>query len=157
MAALDHHVTVSNLLAEYAACIDGDDLEAWPAFFTEAAHYRITTDFNHARGLPIGIIDARNRNMLEDRIASLRQANIYEPQRYRHIISAVRITGNEGDLVLAEASFVVIRTMIGGEQDLFASGRYLDKIDLSRDRPLFANKLVVLDSDKIDTLLAIPL
>ena len=47
--------------------------------------------------------------------------------------------------------------MIDGSQDLFLSGRYLDSIDLSGDRPQFVDKLVVLDSDKIDTLLAIPL
>ncbi|MDA1099210.1 MAG: aromatic-ring-hydroxylating dioxygenase subunit beta [Proteobacteria bacterium] len=148
---------VTGLLAEYAACIDGDELERWPGHFTEAAHYRITTAFNHARGLPIGIIDARNRNMLEDRVTALRKANIYEPQRYRHIISVVRLTGSEGGLVQAEAGFMVIRTMIDGSQDLFVSGRYLDSIDFSGERPRFAEKLVVLDSDKIDTLLAIPL
>ena len=47
--------------------------------------------------------------------------------------------------------------MIDGSQDLFVSGRYLDSIDTSGARPRFAKKLVVLDSDKIDTLLAIPL
>ncbi|MBT4486129.1 MAG: ring-hydroxylating dioxygenase subunit beta, partial [Rhodospirillaceae bacterium] len=97
---------VTGLLADYAACIDGDELERWPEYFTAQAHYRITTDFNHARGLPIGIIDARNRNMLEDRVTALRRANIYEPQRYRHIISVVRLTGSEGGLIQAEASFM---------------------------------------------------
>ncbi|NQV58702.1 MAG: aromatic-ring-hydroxylating dioxygenase subunit beta [Alphaproteobacteria bacterium] len=148
---------VTSLLADYAACIDSDALERWPEFFTEDAHYHISTEFNHARGLPIGIIDARNRNMLEDRVTALRKANIYEPQRYRHIISVVRITGAEGSLIQAEAGFLVVRTMIDGSQDLFVSGRYLDSIDFSGGRPLFARKQVVLDSDKIDTLLAIPL
>ena len=148
---------VSGLLADYAHCIDSDELERWPDFFTEDARYRITTTFNHDRGLPIGIIDAQNRNMMEDRVAALRKANIYEPQRYRHIISVVRITGRSGDLVQAESSFMVVRTMIDGRQDLFVSGRYLDSIDISGDCPLFTEKLVVLDSDKIDTLLAIPL
>ena len=95
--------------------------------------------------------------MLEDRVAALRKANIYEPQRYRHIISVVRITGESGGLVQAEAGFIVVRTMIDGRQELFVSGRYLDSIDLSGERAVFTEKLVVLDSDKIDTLLAIPL
>ncbi len=54
-------------------------------------------------------------------------------------------------------AWLVVRTMIDGSQDLFVSGRYLDSIDTSGARPRFAKKLVVLDSDKIDTLLAIPL
>lgn len=148
---------VTGLLADYAACIDADDLERWPEFFTAEAKYRVTTEFNHAQGHALGMIDARNRNMLEDRVAALRQANIYEPQRYRHIVSVVRLGGRDGDLLKAEAGFIVVRTMIDGSQELFVAGRYLDTVDISGERPLFAAKLVVLDSDKIDTLLAIPL
>ena len=150
-------LAVTQLLAEYAACIDADELERWPGFFTEDAVYQITTAYNHARDLPIGIVYANNRRMLEDRVAALRGANVYEPQRYRHIVSAIRLLGRERGLVKAEASFLVVRIMADGSQDLFATGRYLDRIDLSGDTPRFAEKLVVLDSDKVDTLLAIPL
>ena len=149
--------TVTALLADYAACIDADALEAWPDFFTETCRYRITTAHDHAKGLPIGVIYADNRNMLEDRVAALRKANIYEAQRYRHIISVVRVTDETDDAITAEASFMVVRTMHDGTQDLFATGRYIDRVDLSGNRPRFAEKTVVLDSDKIDTLLAIPL
>jgi len=148
---------VSGLLADYAACIDADALEAWPDFFAEDAQYRITTARNHAAGLPIGIVYADNRAMLEDRVAALRDANIYEAQSYRHIVSMVRITARNGVTVEAETNFMVVRTMIDGTQDLFATGRYLDRIDFSGNRPRFMEKLVVLDSEKVDTLLAIPL
>lgn len=148
---------VTALLADYAACIDADDLEQWPDFFTDDCHYKITNAYNHAHGLPVGLIYAHNRAMLEDRVAALRKANVYEAQRYRHIVSVVRVTGEEGDTVEAEASFMVVRIMHDGSQDLFATGRYLDTVDLSGNRPRFREKIVVLDSDKIDTLLAIPL
>ena len=148
---------VSKLLSEYAACIDADALEDWPGFFTEDARYRITTAYNHANDLPVGIIHATSRDMLEDRVAALRNANVYEAQRYRHIVSVVRITGRAKTTIEAEANFLVVRTTSDGDQDLFASGRYLDRIDFSGPTPLYAEKLVVLDSDKVDTLLAIPL
>ena len=148
---------VTELLADYAACIDADDLEAWPDFFTADCHYKVTTAYNHANGLPVGVIYARNRAMLEDRVTALRKANIYEPQRYRHIVSTPRITGLAETVIEAEAGFLVVRTMHDGTQDLFASGLYLDRIDLTGNRPRFAGKIVVLDSDKVDTLLAIPL
>ena len=148
---------ITSLLSDYAHCIDSDELERWPGFFTKQARYFVTTAFNQEKGLSIGIMDASSRNMLEDRVAALRKANIYEPQRYRHIISVVRITGNDGMLARVEAGFIVVRTMIDGTQDLFVSGRYEDVIDLSGDSFLFAEKRVILDSDKIDTLLAIPL
>jgi anthranilate 1,2-dioxygenase small subunit len=46
--------------------------------------------------------------------------------------------------------------MRGGETLLFASGRYIDRVRV-QGSPLFAEKIVVCDSSRIDTLLAIPL
>jgi anthranilate 1,2-dioxygenase small subunit len=148
---------VANLLAEYAACIDSDALERWPDFFTADCVYRITSAFNFARDLPIGIIHADSRRMLEDRVAALRKANIYEKQGYRHIVSVPRIVRREGAIVEAEAGFLVVRIMHDGALDLFATGRYLDRIDFAGETPRLARKIVVLDSEKVDTLLAIPL
>jgi anthranilate 1,2-dioxygenase small subunit len=150
-------LAVSGLLADYAACIDADALERWPDFFTEDCVYRITSAYNYARNLPVGIIHAENRRMLEDRVAALRKANIYEKQGYRHIVSVPRIGRREGVLVEAEAGFLVVRITGEGESLLFATGRYVDRVDFSGERPRFAAKIVVLDSDKVDTLLAIPL
>jgi anthranilate 1,2-dioxygenase small subunit len=44
-----------------------------------------------------------------------------------------------------------------GTTSMFATGRYLDRIDISTSPYRFSERLVVLDSEKIDTLLAIPL
>ncbi len=44
-----------------------------------------------------------------------------------------------------------------GDSMLFAVGRYLDRIRLGGNDPRFEEKLVVLDSRSVDTLLAIPL
>lgn len=149
--------TATALLADYAACIDADELARWPGFFTEDAHYKITTAYNHAQKLPVGLIYAYNRAMLEDRVTALRTANIYEPQRYRHIVSASRITDADDTAICAETGFIVVRIMHDGVSELFATGRYLDVIDLTGEQPLFQEKIVVLDSDKVDTLLAIPI
>jgi anthranilate 1,2-dioxygenase small subunit len=160
MAGAGEHTTrqaVADLLGEYVACIDADALERWPDFFTERCRYRITSAFNFARELPAGIIDADSRGMLEDRVAALRKANIYEKQAYRHIVSLPRILRHEGTRLESEAGFIVVRVVQEGAPELFVSGRYVDDIDLSGERPRFARKIVVLDSDKIDTLLAIPL
>ncbi|PWG73411.1 hypothetical protein DF186_23215, partial [Enterococcus hirae] len=51
-------MTASNLLADYAHCIDTDDLERWPDFFTEDCRYHVTTAFNQAHNLPAGLIHA---------------------------------------------------------------------------------------------------
>src|SRR5690606_22112971 len=72
--------------AAYAGTIDSDALEDWPSYFTEDCHYRITHVENEREGLPAGIVYATSRAMLQDRVSALREANIYERQRYRHMV-----------------------------------------------------------------------
>ena len=104
------------------------------------------------------MIYATSRAMLRDRVRSLREANVYEAQRYRHMIGPPVIETGEGGLIRAQTPFLVVRTMHTGETLLFATGRYDDRIELSGPDGLhFNEKVVVLDSRQIDTLLAIPL
>ena len=145
-----------DLHARYSAALDNDRLEDWPTFFTDDATYRITSRADAADDLPLGIIYCNSKKMMVDRITSTRQANIYEGHGYRHIISAPLIlTASETDIV-SETSFCVIRIMHTGDSMLFASGVYRDNIVLSEGDLKFSSKTVVLDSQKIDTLLAIP-
>jgi anthranilate 1,2-dioxygenase small subunit len=146
---------VERLHALYAHALDDDALESWPDFFTEKGVYRITTAENEARGLPLPVLYCEGRAMLRDRVASLRHANIYEPQRYRHIVSSLLIKSEDAKLVTCVSSFLVIRTMENGEATFFASGRYQDRIALPEMK--FEERLVVCDSRRFDTLLAIPL
>ena len=57
----------------------------------------------------------------------------------------------------AHSNFIAVRIMHDGEMSLFATGRYLDRIDVTSKPYRFIERLVVLDSQKIDTLLVIPL
>jgi 3-phenylpropionate/cinnamic acid dioxygenase small subunit len=148
---------VEDLNGRYAQAIDDGKLEAWPDFFIEHGRYRVTTAENFERGLPLGMIYATSRAMLRDRVRSLREANVYEAQRYRHVIGPALLAAGEGGAVKAQTSFMVARIMQGGETTLFATGRYYDHIVLDADELRFAEKIVILDSRLIDTLLAIPL
>ena len=149
---------LSGLNAAYAAALDGDRLEAWPDFFLADGVYKVTTADNVARGYPAGVIHAEGRGMLVDRVAALRGANIYERQRYRHVIGMPVVTGQADGLVRAETSFVIVRTMRDGRMDLFAAGLYADRVRLQApDGPRFAERVVICDSQRFDTLLAIPL
>jgi anthranilate 1,2-dioxygenase small subunit/terephthalate 1,2-dioxygenase oxygenase component beta subunit len=150
--------SVQDLLARYIQAIDDDRLEVWPDFFVDECRYVITTADNLEQGLPLGLIYATSRAMLRDRVRSLRQANVYEAQRYRHVIGPPRVEALGGGLVRAETNFIVARIMHSGETMIFATGRYDDRIALDgAEGPRFVEKTVVLDSRLIDTLLAIPL
>jgi anthranilate 1,2-dioxygenase small subunit/terephthalate 1,2-dioxygenase oxygenase component beta subunit len=148
---------VQELQARYIQALDDDRLEDWPNFFTDACRYLVTTADNLAQGMPLGIIYATSRAMLRDRVRSLREANVYEAQRYRHMIAPPVIERGEGGVVHAKTSFMVVRTMHSGETTMFVTGRYDDRIVLEGpEAPRFAEKTAVLDSRVIDTLLAIP-
>ncbi|HEY1226236.1 MAG TPA: aromatic-ring-hydroxylating dioxygenase subunit beta [Ramlibacter sp.] len=151
---LDSLITLN---AEYAATLDDDRLEDWPAFFTDDCFYRITTAQNHAQGLPAGLVYADSRQMLADRILSLRKANVYERQRYRHLLGLPLVRGRDGDTLTVETGFAVLRIVRGGATDVFASGRYLDEAVRQGDALKLRRRDVVCDSSRIDTLLAIPL
>ena len=151
------HFRVQDLNARYVKVIDDDQLETWPDFFVDKCRYIITTAENLERGLPLGMIYATSRAMLRDRVRALREANVYEAQRYRHILGPARIEPAGDGSVRAQTSFMVARIMHTGETALFATGRYVDRIVLTGDTARFADKAVILDSRQIDTLLAIPL
>jgi 3-phenylpropionate/cinnamic acid dioxygenase small subunit len=148
---------IDELLAAYAECIDDDRLEEWPDFFVENCRYLITSRESFEAGYRHGIVYAASRGMLEDRVLALRRANIFEPHRYRHIIGPTRIGAIEAGIAEVRSNFIAVRIMHDGETSLFATGRYLDRIDVLSEPYRFIDRLVILDSQKIDTLLVIPL
>jgi anthranilate 1,2-dioxygenase small subunit len=151
-------LAVENLLARYVHALDDGRLEEWPEFFVESGRYRITTAENFERGLPLSVIYADSRAMLRDRVTALRHANIYEAQRYRHTVSSTLVERHGKDTARAVSHFQAVRIMHTGESLLFATGRYLDVIRLNGGgTPQFEEKVVVCDSRRFDTLLAIPL
>lgn len=149
---------IARAQAAYARCIDADELERWPDFFTEKCFYLVTNAESHREGLEAGMIWADNRDMLVDRVTALREANIYERHSYRHILGQPFLLDEpDAGQVRAETPFLVVRIMRDGASDLFASGRYLDRYDLESEQPRLAERVVVCDSSRIDTLLALPL
>ena|SRR5690349_240047 len=157
LAEIARRLELQDFYTAYADCLDSDALERWPDFFAEDCRYRITSAENYEAGMPLGLIYATSKNMLHDRVSALREANIYEPQRYRHIVSGIRTADGRDGALDINANFVVIRTMQDGAMTLFAAGRYVDRVVRGDAGWLFVHKDVVLDSRQIDTLLAIPL
>ena len=156
-AEVARRLELEALYTDYAHCLDNDALEDWPEFFIEDCYYRITSAENFEAGLPLGLVYLTSRAMLVDRVMALRKANIYEPQRYRHLISAIKIESEGKGAIDVVANFLVVRTMQDGAMSLFAAGRYVDRLARHGDSWKFARKEVVLDSRQIDTLLAMPL
>jgi anthranilate 1,2-dioxygenase small subunit len=155
--AQDAASLIAQVQAAYARCIDNGDLAAWPDFFEEQGTYKITTADNYNQGLEAGVVFANSRAMLVDRITSLKEANIYERQTYRHFLGQPWIASQDANQVRSETPFFVLRIMRDGSTDVFASGRYLDRYSLRSGSPKLLERIVVCDSSRFDTLLALPL
>jgi len=148
---------LAQLNADYARALDDDRMEQWPEFFAEPCLYVITTADNHRNGYTAGIVYADSQGMLRDRVAALREANIYERQTYRHLVGLPAVLREAEGVVHAETSFLVVRIMRDGRMDLFATGRYLDVLVDEGGALRFRERVVVCDNNRFDTLLAIPL
>ena len=159
--SLNEHLTLrlrlDDFYADYAHVLDDDRLEEWPDFFTQDGAYRIVTRENRELGLPLHLIYCDGQGMMIDRITAMRTANIYEPHVYCHSISAVRVLGVEGREIRARSNFTVLRTMTDGQTSIFACGRTFDSLVEEDGKLRLRERIVVLDSRRIDTLLVIPL
>jgi len=153
-------ITTERIIALHAAyirCIDRNELESWPDFFLDPCLYVVTSAENHRAGFEGGMIYADTRGMLTDRVMSLRDANVYENQSYRHIVGLPYVIRNGGEGTETETPFMVMRIMHDGKTDVFATGVYLDVVRAAGADLKFKKRVVVCDSSRIDTLLALPL
>jgi anthranilate 1,2-dioxygenase small subunit len=148
---------IARLQMEYVNAIDNNELERWPRLFTEQCLYQIIPRADHEQGRPIGIWFCDNRGMLEDRVSSIREVNVFEPHVYRHVIGPTQITGVSDGAYRAQTSYIVVRTMHDGEMHLFSAGRYVDEIVMEGASARFRKRVVVPDSWRFDTLVVIPL
>lgn len=150
-----HLLGVHALLAEYGALLDLGRYDEWLGLFAPSCRYSVVPRENHDSGLPVALILCDSRAMLEDRIQALREANKYNIHTDRHIIGLPRIVAARGDAIDIEAPFAVYQTDQEGETRLFATGLYRDRLAGATLR--IAEKLVLLDTSAVPSLLATPL
>jgi len=146
-----------DLFAAYGALIDAAEFDVWLSLFAAICTYYIVPRENYERGLPAGLVYCDSRAVLEDRIRALREANKYNIHTDRHLIGLPRLTGEEGEAKLVEAPFTVYQTDQEGETRLFATGLYRDRIVIEVGGLKFRDKLVLLDTFAVPSLLATPL
>ena len=149
---------VENLIFEWARAVDENRVEAICDLLAPAGRYTVTSRFNVDRGLPLAIIDCRSAAQLRDRIMSMRIANVYEPQHYRHIVSGVQIVGEEEGALAVRSNYLLVRTMdLTGDMMVISTGQCHDVVDVAGSEPRFLQRKFIYDSRAIETLLIIPL
>ena len=147
---------IERLVVDSAMFIDRDELDAWMNCFEEDARYIVLPRENRALGLPVGIIHCENKARIMDRIVCLRHANKFNPHFDRHILSMPRILSVEGGIASVETNFMVVQTTKTGESRLFCVGVYEDRIRLGEPDSKFVERIAVIDSFAVPTLMATP-
>jgi p-cumate 2,3-dioxygenase subunit beta len=117
---------VEDFLYLEAALLDRWDMDAWLALWTEDGRYVIPTndnpDADPANDLMYVNHDLSLLRGLTIRLKSVRAHREYPWSKTRHLVSNVRIVGEDGVDLLAEAAFVVWRFR-NNDRDSFV-GRY---------------------------------
>jgi anthranilate 1,2-dioxygenase small subunit len=148
---------INDLMADYCHYLDDDRLEEWLDFFTEDCQYKILSRENVEDDLPLELLSCRNKNMLRDRILSLREANIYNIHFDKHLLGAVRILGAENGGYRVQANYSHYQSNQDGISELFSVGTYRDLIIFADGKPLFQEKIAVADTFGIPRLLSTPI
>jgi anthranilate 1,2-dioxygenase small subunit len=148
---------VLGLLGDYAWLIDEARYDEWLALFAEDCVYRVIPRENLTFGLPGTLMSCDSKDMLRDRVAALTDANKYNIHVARHVIGVPRVTRVAADLLSVEAAYSVFQSDQEGEARLFSVGSYRDRVRVAGGRVLFTEKIVIVDSFAVPSLLATPL
>jgi len=148
---------IHDLLAEYGALLDAARYDDWLVLFADACSYQVVPRENADAGLPAALIFCDTRAVLEDRIRALQEANKFNIHSDRHLIGLPRITGDGAGEIGVETPFAVFQTDQEGETRLFATGLYRDRLVTVGGALKIRDKLVLLDTFAVPSLLATPL
>lgn len=157
MITVEQRFAVQDLYAQYAATADACRYDDWLQLFAPTCSYRVIPRENHAAGLPLCLLLCENRDMLIDRIVALQQANEYAIHVDRHIVSGIRVTHAQADLLSIEADFLIGQTDSEGELSLYVMGLYQDTVSISGTRALFVDKTAIIDNGCIPHAISTPI
>lgn len=155
--ALLLRLEIQGLLDHYVAVIDNDRLEQWPDFFVHECLYEIIPRENEDAGLPAPVMRCENKRMLRDRVTSLRNANIFAPQAYRHFLSGLEVVSETAHTATFSASYLVINSNQIGQSLVYQTGRYAARIARVGDDWKFVSLRCIYETSRVQTLLALPI
>jgi anthranilate 1,2-dioxygenase small subunit len=148
---------IEDLILRSAMLIDTERLDDWLDCFEDDSSYIVIPRDNRDRGLPGALMHCGNKARLKDRVACLRSANKFNPHFDRHILSGSYIMSVNDGVASVLSNFMVVQTNLTGASKLFCAGCYEDRIRISRPDVKFTERLVVVDTFSIPTMLATPL
>ena len=157
MIPVETRLAIADLFADYGACLDGDRLEDWLECFVEGCVYRIVSRENLRRELPLALMLCENKDMLRDRVVSLREANEYSVHTDKHVIGGVRIKEPVDGGYAAEADYAMFQADAEGTGSLYSFGTYVAECELAGGTAKLRRMTVVVDNWNIPHMLSTPI
>jgi salicylate 5-hydroxylase small subunit len=146
-----------NLYSDYAMVCDSAEWEKWPEFFVEEGTYRLQPRENFDQGLPLCLLALESKAMIQDRVYGVKETMYHDPYYQRHIVGTPRIVSVEGDRIISEANYTVIRTKFDGDSTILSVGYYHDAIVKTPDGLKLQSRLCVYDSEMIANSIIYPI
>lgn len=146
-----------NLYSDYAMVCDSADWEKWPEFFVEDGTYRLQPRENFDQGLPLCLLALESKAMIKDRVYGVKETMYHDPYYQRHIVGTPRVVSVEGDRIVSEANYTVIRTKFDGESTILSVGYYHDEIVKKPEGLKLKSRLCVYDSEMIANSIIYPI
>lgn len=157
MTSRELRFEAEELLNDYSQCLDEDRLEEWPEFFTDDAVYKIVARANVEQNYALATMSCDGKGMMKDRVTAIRNASVFSSRYLRHMVSNVRVVGQQNGAHLVTANYVVLQTLEDEDTQIFNAGKYADKIVFVDGKPKFQEKVVIYDTTNIPSLLVIPI
>ena len=146
-----------NLYSDYAMVCDSAEWEKWPDFFVEEGTYRLQPRENFDQGLPLCLLALESKAMIQDRVYGVKETMYHDPYYQRHIVGTPRIVSVDGDRIISEANYTVIRTKFDGDSTILSVGYYHDVIVKTPEGLKLQSRLCVYDSEMIANSIIYPI
>ena len=157
MIAVESRFLVTDLMADAVNLLDRDALEDWIECFAEGAVYRILSRENTERNLPLPLFHCESKDMIRDRVLSLRKANVTNLHRDRHVVGPAKLTLDSKGEIAGESSYVLYQSTFEGMSRLFSVGAYHDRIRIAHGKALLVERTVIVDMFSVPTMLSTPI
>jgi anthranilate 1,2-dioxygenase small subunit len=157
MIAIEQYLLVLDLFGRYANALDEERLDDWLALFEEDARYHVLSRENFERKLPLALLQLDSKDMMRDRVLSLRQANVTNIHRDQHLTGQPVVTAIDGERFSAVTGYAMYTTNPEGRSALFGVGSYRDILRIHDGRASFIERLVIVDTFAIPNMLSTPI
>jgi len=141
---------------EYAAGLERGEIEQWPDYFTDDAFYRVIARDNEESGLPLGLIYCEGKGMLRDRAYALVHTETFAPRYLQLRISNTRVFSADDKFIKAEASYLLLETLVEEPSRIQQVGKYYDVFERVTGGLLIKDRKCVYDTVMIDNCLVFP-